>query len=109
MNVVVRNSIPNKQGITQIFFERQVQAFCPMGNDYYTAVVRVVMEPSNEIMDYCDTDNYIKSLGGKNLIIEDLVNEVFEHIEQYKPKYLRVSAKAESNVHFPVIVTKERK
>ena len=99
--------IPNEQGITQIFFEKQVQAFCPLGNDYYTAVMRVVMAPGNEIMDYCETDNFIKSLGGKDLIIEDLVFELYQHIMQYKPKYLKVSAKAESNSHFPVVVTKE--
>lgn len=100
-------SIPNKQGITQICFERQVQAFCPMGDDYYTASIRVVFAPSDTIMDYCETDNFIKALGGQSLIIEDLVSNVFDHIKLYKPKYLKVSAKAESNVHFPVIVTKE--
>lgn len=100
-------SIQNTQGITRITFERQVQAFCPLGDDYYTANIHVVMEPDKKIMDYCHTDNFIKSLGGNSLIIEDLVNSVFEHIKLYKPKYLKVSAKAESNVHFPVIVTKE--
>lgn len=99
--------IPNVQGITQIFFEKSVQAFCPLGNDYYTAVMRVVMTPGDEYMDYCNTDKFIKSLGGKRLIIEDLVAKVYENIMQYKPKYLKVSAKAESNSHFPVIVTKE--
>lgn len=100
-------SIENTQKITRITFEQKVQAYCPMGGDFYTADVRVVMVPDKEIMDYCETDKFIKSLGGKSLIIEDLVNEVFENIKQYKPKYLKVSASAESNVHFPVIVTKE--
>lgn len=100
-------SIENKQGITSITFEKQVQAYCPMGNDYYTASVRVVMIPGKQIMDYCETDTFIKSLGGKSLIIEDLVNEIYENVKQYNPKHLKVSAKAESNSHFPVIVTKE--
>lgn len=103
-----KTTISNDKGITQIFFEKPVQAFCPLGNDFYTAVMRVVMTPGEQIMNYCDTDKFIKSLGGKELIIEDLVNEVYQHIVQYKPKYLKVSAKAESNSHFPVIVTKER-
>jgi hypothetical protein len=102
-----KTTIPNEQGITQIFFEKQVQAFCPLGKDYYTAVMRVVMTPDKEIMDYCETDSFIKSLGGKDLIIEDLVFELYQHIKQYKPKCLKVSARAESNTHFPVIVTKE--
>lgn len=100
-------SIQNTQKITRITFERQVQAYCPMGEDYYTANIHVVMEPDNEIMDYCETDKFIKDLGGKSLIIEDLVNAVYDNVKQYKPKHLKVSAKAESNVHFPVIVTKE--
>jgi len=98
--------IKNTQGITAIDFESQVQAFCPLGNDFYTAKIYVNMEPDKNIMDYCDTDKFIKSLGGKTLIIEDLVASIFDHIKQYEPKYLEVSAYAESNVHFPVTVTK---
>lgn len=100
-------SIENTQGITSIEFERRVQAFCPLGQDYYTATIIVYLEPDKNIMDYCHTDEFIKSLGGKHLIIEDLIKEVFDHIKKYEPKYLRVSAEAESNVHFPVTVTKE--
>lgn len=99
--------IKNTQGITSIEFEQKVQAFCPMGADYYTATIYVEMDPDENIMDYCETTNFIKSLGGKELIIEELVAVVFDHIKQYKPKYLKVSAYAESNVHFPVTVTKE--
>lgn len=99
--------VENKQGITRIEFEKPVQAFCPLVNDYYTATIYVTMEPDKVIMDYCDTDKFIKSLGGKHLIIEDLVATVFEHVKQYEPKRLKVTAVAESNVHFPVAVTKE--
>lgn len=100
--------VENTQGITSIEFERQVQAFCPLGNDYYTARIIVYLEPDKNIMDYCHTDSFIKSLGGTSLIIEDLVKKVFDHIDKYDPKYLRVSAEAESNVHFPVTVTIEK-
>jgi NADPH-dependent 7-cyano-7-deazaguanine reductase QueF len=102
-------SIQNTQEVTQIYFESQVQAFCPLANDYYNASIRVAMTPDKEIMDYCETDKFIKSLGGKHLIIEDLVAVIYKNILQYKPKYLKVSVRAESSTHFPVIVTKESK
>ena len=98
--------IKNTQGITTIEFEQKVQAFCPIGKDYYTATIYVVMEPDENIMDYCKTTDFIKSLGGKSLIIEDLVKVVFDAIKEYEPMHLEVSAYAESNVHFPVTVTK---
>ena len=99
--------IENKHGITSIEFEREIQAFCPMGNDYYTATINVCMEPGEKIMDYCETDEFIKSLGGKSLIIEDLVATIYTHIIKCNPKHLSVSADAKSNVHFPVVVTKD--
>lgn len=99
--------IQNKYGITSIKFAREIQAYCPLGRDYYTATIYVDMQPAEMIMDYCHTDKFIKSLGGQRLIIEDLVARVYNHIKQYEPKHLSVSAEAKSNTHFPVIVTKE--
>lgn len=101
-------NIDNSMGITEIYFEKEVQAYCPLGKDFYTAELCVTFTPDEKIMDYCETDNFIKGLSGKSLIIEDLVEKVYEHIQdEIYPAHLQVTAKAKSNSHFYVEVTKE--
>lgn len=96
----------NKQGITRIALEREIQAFCPLGNDFYTARIEVVFAPGERIMDYCEADKYILGLSGEVLIIEDLVKKVFDYFVDYADGKLEVTAHAKSNTHFPVSVTK---
>lgn len=87
-------------------FEREIQAFCPLGNDYYTCNIVIYFEPKDEIFDFCEIDSFIKSLGGSKMIIEELVNAIYARLCQYRPKDLTVSGETKSNTHFPVTVTK---
>ena len=87
-------------------FEREIQAYCPLGNDYYTCEVSVSFEAADEIFDFCEIDEFIKSLGGSRMIIEELVNTIYDRLSKYNPKELLVYGKAKSNTHFPVTVTK---
>lgn len=96
------------QDLTSINYMKTITLFCPLGNDYYTAGIEVSMAPGEYVMDYLDEENFFKELQGKKLIIEDLVNTVYEHIMyEYAPTYLYVSVKAYNATHFPVVVTKE--
>lgn len=96
----------NKYGISLYEFEREIQAFCPLGNDYYTCNIVVQFIPKNTIFDFCEIDNFIKSLGGANAIVEKLVNAVYFELFKYDPDFLEVKGVAKSNTHFPVTVTK---
>lgn len=96
----------NTYEITAYEFEREIQAFCPLGKDFYTCNIKVTLNPADEIFDFCEVDNFIKGLGGKNAIIEELVAEVHAFMKKFNPHFLEVQGIAKSNTHFPVTVTK---
>lgn len=97
----------NEQGITAISGQKRIALYCPMGKDYYTADITVDFVPGEIIMDYCELDNYLNNQSGLSLIIEDLIEKIYNHLqEEYKPKALSVSVKAYSNTHLNVEVTK---
>ena len=96
----------NTYGISMYEFEREIQAYCPLGKDFYTCNVLVLFAPRNTLFDFCVVDKFIQSLGGSEVIIEELVAKVFDFIKEYDPRDLTVSGIAKSNTHFPVKVTK---
>ncbi len=98
----------NVQGITEISFTQNVQCFCPLGNDWYTNQLSVTMIPDKIIPDYCDVDDFIRSLSGKELIIEDVIKQVFDYIKkEYNPKSIKVQSQVNDAKHLPVCVTKQ--
>lgn len=99
----------NEFGINKIEFAKSISLFCPLGNDYYNTTIRVEFHPGDAMFDFCDVDKAIQKMSGEHYIVEQLVYQVFDLLDkEYKPKYLKVSADAYSNVHFPVTVTKEK-
>ena len=99
----------NEQGISLIEFTQNIQDFCPLGNDWYTNQITVSMIPDSIIPDYCDIDDFTRSLGGKDLIIEDVVDAIFKYIEEeYAPKDLSVSSYVNDAKHMPVTVVKTK-
>ena len=99
--------IENKEKISTISFVRNVQPFCPLGDDYYTAEVEVFLVPDQCYMDYCELDEAIQDLGGKHLTIEQLAEKVYNIIQEFEPLHTVVTVNANSNKHFPVVVIKE--
>ena len=98
----------NKMNISGIEFYFTTKNYCPLGEDYYTANFSVALEPAKMIPDYdiLERDLY-KKINGKELSIEDAVNNVYELInEEYEPLYLSVVASVDDAGHFPVKVTK---
>lgn len=100
--------IENKEKVNSIEFVRSIQPYCPLGNDYYNAEIRVYLVPDKYYPDYCEADEAIKALSGKEYTIEQLAAEVFEIIQGFEPQSLTVEVEALSNTHFPVIVTKTK-
>lgn len=102
------SNILNTNQITQIEFTQNIQCFCPLGKDFYTAQVSVSMHPDKYIPDYCEIEAYMRKLSGRDLIIEDLVGEVYEYLNHLiNPGKLKVTAYVNDAAHFGVIVTKE--
>lgn len=100
-------NIPNPHKINEITLEKNLTLYCPMGKDMYHACIHATIIPGDEIMDYCETDRFLKDMNKAPLIIEDAVNAVYQHIhEAIKPRWLEVSITAVSDAHMPVTVTK---
>lgn len=98
----------NVQGISRISFNQNVQCFCPLGNDWYTNQLTIEMEVGNIVPDYCDVDDFIRSISGQSLIIEDVISKVYDYfIDTYSPLSLRVESYVDDAKHLPVTVVKE--
>lgn len=96
------------QNLSLINYNKTITLFCPLGNDYYTATIKVELTPNKFLMDYLDEEEYFKKLQGSKLIIEDLTEQVYNHLyNEYKPSYLKVEVSACNATHFPVVVTKQ--
>lgn len=97
----------NKQGVSEIEMTGKTHCFCPMGDDYYTAEVRIYVFQPKTIPDYCDVTAYLEELDGKNLIIEDLCKKVFRFISKQvgKKHGITVEVKVDDARHLPASVT----
>ena len=96
------------KGINKMNFTVPVTVYCPLGSNYYRATISVKMELGEYIVDFLDLEDYFKKeLNGKSLTSEDLVIEIFNHLdENYKPMHLSVTSHSDS--HFEIDVIKEK-
>ena len=100
--------IRNTQDISIIKAKHRISLYCPIGKDYYTADISIEFKPDKVIPDYCKLTNYLNNLSGLSLIIEELANNIHEHLmSKYNPISAKVSIKAYSNTHLDVEVVKE--
>lgn len=103
-NVVL---LEHHQSLSDIHFDFELQLYCPQGSEHYTAQMSVDMVPGKYLPDYVELDNEFRQGCGKELIIEDAVEWVYNLIqERYSPAKLRVEAAVKNAVHFDVRVGK---
>lgn len=98
--------IANTQRVDLIEADKQICLYCPIGKDYYTAVVTIKFIPNEQYMDYIDLDNYLNRLSGLSLTIEDAVRDIYDELQSYRPSKAKVAIEAFSNTHLHVKVTK---
>ena len=100
--------LEHHQKLSDIHFDFDLQLYCPQGNEHYTAQMSVDMVPGKYLPDYIELDKEFRRGCGKDLIIEDAVEWVFNLIQsRYAPAKLRVEAEVKNAVHFDVRVGKE--
>ena len=100
--------LEHHQKLGDIHFDFDLQLYCPQGNEHYTAQMSVDMVPGKYLPDYIELDKEFRHGCGKDLIIEDAVEWVFNLIQsRYAPAKLRVEAEVKNAVHFDVRVGKE--
>lgn len=101
------NKIENVDSIDRIEFSKNITLYCPLGYGYYLAKVSVDITPDEILMDYLDIEEFFKSMEGQEFIIEEAVAKIHDFLKtHYRPLAVIVKVTAESNVHFPVTVTK---
>ena len=98
--------IENTQRVDLIEADKQICLYCPIGKDYYTAVVNIKFIPNEYYMDYIDIDQYLNRLSGLSLTIEDAASDIYDELQSYRPSKAKVSIEAFSNTHLHVKVTK---
>lgn len=99
----------NKEKINTIVMKPKAICFCPLGNDWYTNEFTATMTVGDEYPDYCHIERFLnEEIRGKNLIIEQAVNLLYEHImENYHPVNLEVRSDVNDvTSHSPVTVIK---
>lgn len=113
-NVVIESGakelhcIPNDQNISEIRFKMNIHNFCPLGDDWYTNELEVSFVPYKVIPDYVYLDNELRALDGKSLIIEDVVNKVYELISTMNPIMCEVKSHVSDAKHLAVDVIKRK-
>lgn len=98
--------IANTQRVDLIEADKRICLYCPIGKDYYTAVVNIKFIPNEYYMDYIDLDQYLNRLSGLSLTIEDAASDIYDELQSYKPAKAEVTIEAFSNTHLHVKVTK---
>ena len=99
-------SFDNTQGITKITYESRVRCFCPMGDDWYSADVKVEAKSLLRIPDYCDLDAFVRELDAQKLILEDVCAKVWQKVKDETEGVVSVSVHSSDAVHSPVTVYK---
>ena len=97
----------NDKGISRMKFTAPASVFCPLGPNYYRAMVTCELELGEKIVDFLDLEAYFKrDLNGKELTTENLCDEVFQTLKSvYEPKHIRVTVMSDS--HFSIETIKE--
>ena len=97
--------LENTYGVNRIEFEKEITAYCPLGNDFYRANISVTIWCNDRLVDFCIADKFINGLNGNTYIVEHLTADVFDYFKPYS-EHLEVTVQAKSDTHFPVSVTK---
>lgn len=95
----------NSQGISDIQMTGNVIAFCPMGDDWYNAEVNIHVNEPKTIPDYCDITDYLQTLNGQDLILEDVCQHVFDFVTEQTGGNVIVDVFTDTANHIPVKVT----
>ena len=98
----------NTYGVTTYTFQRNITAFCPLGNRNYLAKIEAEVYPSNIIADFIDIDKALLGLEGQPLTGEAMADAVFQILKDaYQTEKIKVAVDGVTNAHLPVIIYKE--
>lgn len=81
-------------------------AICSVTDKEFGGIVSIEYSPQRLALEYVDTERFVKDLCKKELMAEDLVDEIYKAVHQaIKPKFLKVLVDVHhSKAHQPVKV-----
>lgn len=99
----------NDNNITKITIKLSSKNRCPLGLDWYTNSITVLIVPDKYILDYRDIQTFNQeNVNEKELTIEQAIDTLFQHIvAEYKPHHLKITSHVVDSNHPEVIVEKE--
>lgn len=103
------SSFKNDYNITKIKMNKKIHNLCTIGQDWFTNDIEIEFIPKDIIPDYIEIDKAIQDLEAKELVIEEVVNNILNELKKYEPSYIRVTSKVNDATHLPVEVTAEFK
>ena len=97
----------NSNAITEMRFRVPATVYCPLGANYYRAVIDLQIKLDKKIVDFVDLEVFFKSeINGKHLTTEQLCDLILETMKtNYEPKYIRCEVLSDS--HFEIRTIKE--
>ena len=94
----------NDYEVKRVTLTKQLSAWCPLGEQEYTADVTVKVLPEDTIPDYCELDAELSKING-SLIIEELASKVFSVVSKaFSGALVKVTVSVPQSKHMPVIV-----
>lgn len=99
-------SIENSLGITYIKTSCEVQTQYPIDETFYTNYIDIEIALKSKMLDYEEFKEFVKGLSGKQMVIEDVVYNVFNYLTELAPRHLIVTSNVNIN-GVPISVTKE--
>lgn len=101
--------LKNEQGIRLIIMKPVAQTKCKIGQDWYTNELEINFAPADCYPDYMQVNEWIaKNIDGKELNIEDVVELLYDMLEQnFHPADLEITNNIRNcKTHFDVVVIK---
>lgn len=100
--------IKNTQKIKEIIMRPTVYTKCVIGQDWYKSDLTITFVPNGSYPDYIEVNEWLMTyIDGKEMNIEDVVNEVYKMLKEYDPLRLEVENDIrDCKTHFDVTVIK---
>ncbi len=98
--------IKNNENIRKVEMFPAIKLFCPLGEDWYTNKLHIVLGIYDDYADYMDVQKFIKEeVEGKAYTIEGTCKKLYDYFKEQGFEDIYIEAEASDGAHFPVKVT----
>lgn len=95
----------NEYNVSKIVMSGRVRHHCPLGKDWVSTDITIEVENPKTIPDYCDVTQYLTTLDGRELILENLCWLVHKYAKEQTGATVTVHGETKDAVHIPAVVS----